>query len=211
MRLTWHTAWPRVLAGAHWWAVQLHGTRWEAPVLAKKNLPWEFVIGHSPSTLLYQLSATDSIWSTVLSFLKTCCSFGWVKRWFISCPVGCQPALMVLSARAYSCLGWREWQLGQPWGWRPGLDGPLSFKASGQHWSQAVDSAWRSVFSVIASRPCIEAEHTASWFLTSLSRTKHAGKMFSAWVSFPGGDVGNTVGLVLSKEPLHSLVILDIG
>lgn len=153
MRLTWHTAWPRVLAGAHWWAVQLHGTRWEAPVLAKKNLPWEFVIGHSPSTLLYQLSATDSIWSTVLSFLKTCCSFGWVKRWFISCPVGCQPALMVLSARAYSCLGWREWQLGQPWGWRPGLDGPLSFKASGQHWSQAVDSR--------RDDPCLVLSHPA--------------------------------------------------
>lgn len=122
-----------------------------------KNLPWEFVIGHSPSTLLYQLSATDSIWSTVLSFLKTCCSFGWVKRWFISCPVGCQPALMVLSARAYSCPGWREWQLGQPWGWRLGLEGPLSFKAWGQHWSQAVDSA-RDDQCLVLSHPALASK-----------------------------------------------------
>lgn len=164
-----------------------------------KCLPWEFVIGHSPLTLLYQLSASDSIWSTVLSFLKTCCSFGWVKRWFISCPVGCQPALMILSARAHSCPGWREWQLGQPWG----LDGPLSFKASGL---ALKPSSWFGVTicGVIASRPCFETEQTASWFLTSLCRTKHAGETFSAWLFFPGGDVGNAVGLLLSMEPLHS-------
>lgn len=86
---------------------------------------------HWSQSLDTSLPAKCCWFNLVDSVLKTCCSFGWVKRWFISCPVGCQPALMVLSARAHSCPGWREWQLGQPWGWRLGLDGPLSFKASG--------------------------------------------------------------------------------